>query len=616
MMFLHTLVLLLASVAQQPQADQRPNILWITSEDNGPHLGCYGFEQARTPNLDALAARGMRFDHVWSNAPVCAPARTTIITGVYAPHLGAQHMRSRVPLPDGYVMFPQLLRQAGYYCSNNAKTDYNLIGYGQVWDQSNRRAHWRGRRPGQPFFAVFNFTTTHESQTRKQPHQAIQDPKTVELPGYLPDLPEVRKGWAQYYDQIAVMDGQVGKVLQQLEQDGLADQTIVFYYADHGAGFARAKRWPGNSGLHVPMLAYFPPRYRHLAPPGYEQGSVSKEMVGFVDLAPTVLSLAGANIPGYMHGRAIAGEQRGEDPGYLYGFRDRMDERIDMCRSVRDEHLVYIRNYLSRLPHGQHLDYLFQTPATQAWWRAYQGGDLPVRHRRYWQPRQIEELYDLRNDPAELVNLIADPAYADDLKRLRLVNREHLLRIEDLGFVPEAELHRLVSGQSPRRLFAANSSEQMQAWMEAAEQAANPVATEDPIRQFWALQSWLTNKPFVSAKQMEGVAELMAAESLSVAIAAAEYLATHFADLPQAAAARARLIEIADPNYESLYAAVAAWNAIQRVKSWSSQELKLIRALPTAADGYPRPLQSYLPRLLEHFEQTHSESKENGNDED
>ena len=208
----------------------RPNILWISSEDHGPHMGCYGDTFATTPNVDKLAARGMIYTHVWSCAPVCAPARTTIISGMYPTSTGAEHMRSLVPYPAGKKMFPQFLREAGYYCSNNAKEDYyNLEKPGRVWDDSSARAHWRNRKPDQPFFAVFNSEKSHESKLRLRPHKQIHDPAKVRLPAYHPDTPEVRQDWAQYYDIVTEADGDAGKRLAELEQAGLAEDTIVFY---------------------------------------------------------------------------------------------------------------------------------------------------------------------------------------------------------------------------------------------------------------------------------------------------------------------------------------------------------------------------------------------------
>jgi len=245
--------------AQQPG---RPNVLWITCEDMGPHIGCFGDTFAKTPVLDGLAERGLRYRRCWSNAPVCAPARTTIISGVYPPAMGAEHMRSLVAMGDGRKMFPQLLREAGYYTTNNSKEDYNLELTGKVWDESSPRAHWRKRAAGQPFFSVFNFVGTHESQIRKRPHEWKHSFEGVRVPAYQPDTPEVRKDWAQYYDNIEEMDTWAGGILKQLEADGLLDDTIVFFYSDHGSGMPRSKRWPYDSGLRVPLILSIPEKYR------------------------------------------------------------------------------------------------------------------------------------------------------------------------------------------------------------------------------------------------------------------------------------------------------------------------------------------------------------------
>jgi arylsulfatase A-like enzyme len=259
-------------------AEQLPNILWLTSEDHGPHLGCYGDSFATTPNVDALAAKGMLYRLAWSNAPVCAPARTTIISGMYPPSTGSEHMRSLVRYPQGKQMLPQLLRQTGYYCTNNVKEDYNLEppkDEARVWNESSRTAHWRKREAGQPFFAVFNSTKSHESQIRTRPHKQVHDPAKVPLPAYHPEAPEVRRDWAQYYDQVSEADADAGKRLQELAEAGLAGETIVFYFADHGSGMPRNKRWLYNSGLRVPLIVYIPGKFKHLAPPEYKAGGSS-----------------------------------------------------------------------------------------------------------------------------------------------------------------------------------------------------------------------------------------------------------------------------------------------------------------------------------------------------
>ncbi|MEL7338562.1 MAG: sulfatase, partial [Planctomycetota bacterium] len=284
-----------SGVASTATAADRPNIVWLTSEDNGPHLGCYGDDYATTPNLDALAAKGLRYKRCWSNAPVCAPARTTILTGMYPPSIGGQHMRSGVALPpDGQGTYPWLLKRDGYYCTNNSKTDYNLFGRGAdtkvIWDESGNKAHWQ-KRPNDdtPFFAIFNFTISHESKLRTRPHKQVHDPAGVRVPAYHPDVPEVRQDWAQYYDKLTEMDSQVGRRLRELEDAGLMDDTIIFYYGDHGSGMPRNKRWPYNTGLHVPLIVYVPEKFKDLAPADYMPGGVSDQLVAFVDLGPTVL---------------------------------------------------------------------------------------------------------------------------------------------------------------------------------------------------------------------------------------------------------------------------------------------------------------------------------------
>ena len=254
-------------------ATNLPNILWLTSEDNGPHLGCYGDKYADTPNLDDLAAKGMIYTRAISNAPVCAPARTTIISGMYPTSTGAEHMRSMTQLPKEFKMYPVYLRELGYFCTNNSKEDYNLAKDGQVWNEGGRKATWTNRPDkNQPFFAIHNFTVSHESQIHKRPHQQIHDPAKVRVPAYHPDTPEVRQDWAQYYDKLTEMDKMVGDKLKLLEEQGLADDTIIFYYGDHGSGMPRSKRWPYFSGINVPLIVHVHEKWKHLASSDYKVG--------------------------------------------------------------------------------------------------------------------------------------------------------------------------------------------------------------------------------------------------------------------------------------------------------------------------------------------------------
>lgn len=342
-------------------AADRPNVLWITSEDNGPQLGCYGDTYAVTPHLDKLAAKGMRYINAWSTAPVCAPARTVILSGMWAPSLGAEHMRSQVPLPDHIKPYPQYLREAGYYCTNHVKTDYNLaVNMREAWDAGSGKAHWNNRAEGQPFFAVFNFTTSHESQTRNKidDKHRIHDPSRARIPAYHPDTTEVRKDWAQYYDRMTMMDRQCGDAIEELSNAGLDDDTIIVYYGDHGSGMPRSKRWPYNSGLQVPLIVYVPDKWRHFAPPDYKSGGSSDRLVSFYDLAPTLLSVCGVDPPAHMHGGPFMGQKEhiAAEPQYAFGFRGRMDERYDLVRVVRDKRYVYMRHYMPHKIYGQYIE--------------------------------------------------------------------------------------------------------------------------------------------------------------------------------------------------------------------------------------------------------------------
>ncbi len=414
---------------------ERPNILWITSEDNGPFLGCYGDPLATTPNLDRLASEGILYENAYSTAPVCAPARCTIISGMYPPSLGTQHMRSKEPVPPWVPFFPKLLRQAGYYCTNCVKKDYNMPEPPGVWDESGRRAHYKKRPPGKPFFAVFNITVSHESRIHRPEKHLRHDPSKFRLPPYQPDTPEMRHDWAQYYDKVEEMDRRVGKLLAELEREGLAGETIVFYYSDHGGVLPRSKRFCYDSGLHVPMILRFPPKFRRLAPGA--PGTRLKRIVSFVDLAPTVLSLAGVPIPSHMQGKAFLGEQAARPREYAYSFRGRMDERYDMVRTVRDGRYRYRRNFMPHRIYGQHIDYLWRAPSMRSWEREWKAGRCNPTQSAFWGPKPPEELYDTWNDPWEVKNLAGDPALRDTLLRMRRACREWMLDIRDTGVIPE-----------------------------------------------------------------------------------------------------------------------------------------------------------------------------------
>lgn len=607
-------VLLLAAAAASFTAiavgADRPNVLWITSEDNGPHLGCYGDKYADTPNLDRLAARGVIYRNAWSNAPVCAPARTTIISGVYPPATGSEHMRSSAPMPAFMKMYPQYLREAGYYCTNNAKEDYNLEKPGQVWDESNGRAHWRNRRPGQPFFAIFNFTVTHESQVRKRPHKAVHDPAKVALPAYHPDTPEVRQDWAQYHDKITEMDRLAGKVLQELDNDGLAGETIVFYYGDHGPGMPRSKRWPYNSGLRVPMIVSIPPKWKHLAPPDYKPGGSSDRLVGFIDLAPTLLSLAGIEPPDFMQGRAFLGKFCQPGPEYLFGFRGRMDERYDMVRTVGDGRYVYLKHYMPHKIYGQHVAYMFETPTTRVWKRLYDEGKLKPPMTYFWQTKPAEELYDLQTDPDEVNNLADSPEHQGVLARMREAHRDWVFRIRDLGFLPEGEIHSRASRVSPYEMGRDGAKYPLEKIFAAA-QAASSLKEGDLARLFdalgdgdsavryWGAMGLLIRRADGVAAGRDALHKALADSAPYVRIAAAEALGRYGTD-GEAAEALGVLMSLASVEKSGVYVALAALSAIDDLDARARSARDEIAALPVKAKNMPNRVGGgYLERLID-----------------
>ena len=432
---------------------QQPNFLWISTEDISAHLGCYGDPHAKTPNLDQLAREGVRYSQAFVVAGVCAPCRSSVFTGIYPTTLGTQHMRCRATLPAKVKCFPEYLRAAGYYCTNRSKTDYQFAVPKEAWDESGGRAHWRNRPdPDQPFFAVFNFTTTHESRiasdsryqesTQSLTKQSLQDPaKLTTLPPYYPDTPVVRKDWARNYDLIRAMDLQAGDLLEQLKKDGLSDNTIVIFWSDHGIGLPRGKRWLYDSGMHVPLIVRIPKKLRidgQGAP-----GTVNNELVSLIDLAPTLLKLAGIKIPDVLQGRAFLGKNLSEPRKYVYGARDRMDERYDIIRAVRDKRYKYLRNYEPFKAYYQYMNTPEKGASMRELRRVHALGQLPAAAARFMADHKpTEELYDLQQDPHEIHNLANSPEHQDILKRMREAHLQWVLETRDLGLLPEPEIVR------------------------------------------------------------------------------------------------------------------------------------------------------------------------------
>lgn len=449
--------LLTLAVAASAQADPppRPNILWISIEDASPDFGCYGDRYAISPVIDRLASQGVRYSRCFTHAPVCAPSRSGIITGMYPTATGVHNMRCKaVPGPEAKC-FTEYLREAGYYCTNNVKTDYQFEPPVTAWDENSNKAHWRGRAPGQPFFAVFNFVTTHESQVR-DPSEATKglvarlapemkhDPLKAVVPPFYPDTPVVRRDIANYYDNLTAVEIQVAQILRQLDEDGLDRDTIVWFWGDHGRGLTRYKRWCYDSGTRAPLIIRVPEKFRALARPddpgSLVPGVVDDDLVAFVDFAPTVLSLAGLEGPPHFQGQAFLGPKRTQKPrDYVYAARDRMDERYDLIRSVRDTRYRYVRNFMPWLSKAQHVSYGDQMPMLREMRELFAAGKLEGPALDFFEPiKPFEELYDTEADPDEVRNLANDPKYAEVLFRLRNELERWMIEVGDIGFIPEA----------------------------------------------------------------------------------------------------------------------------------------------------------------------------------
>lgn len=443
--FMYLIFVFFASVyGQQNPLKKAPNILWLMTEDISPYLACYGDSTVKTPNLDRLAKEGVVYKNVFDVSGVCAPSRSCLITGMYPTSIGTDNMRTlktypqngipnySVVLPPRVKMFSELMRINGYYCTNNSKQDYQFIAPRSGWDESSGKAHWRNRPEGKPFFSVFTFNVTHESQIwEKKNDPLLADPAKVPLPPYYPESPVIRKDVARMYSNIVEMDTQVGGIIKQLEDDNLLDKTVIIWFSDNGGPLPRGKREIYDSGLHVPMIIRYPDK--KLA------GTVNENLISFVDFAPATLSLAGIKIPEYMQGMPFLGSEKAQQPRkYIYAARDRMDSEYDIVRAVRDKRFKYIKNFQPEKPYMQNIAYRKQMDLMNELLRYEKEGKLDETQKLWFRKsKDPEELYDTQADPFELHNLALDPQYAKKLKELQNQLSDWMKRVDDKGFIPE-----------------------------------------------------------------------------------------------------------------------------------------------------------------------------------
>lgn len=448
--------------AINPTLPQRLNILWLVAEDQSPNIPMYGDSTVVTPNLNRLASEGVVYDNFYSPSPVCAPSRAAIITGMYPNSIGAGHMRTGPwyrgrpsaealknykALPEGFVpyeavpgpeikMFSEILRSQGYYCTNNAKEDYQFVKTPTAWDENGTEAHWKGRNENQPFFSVFNFGVTHESRiwAKMEDSLWVDQNLSVPIPPYLPNTEIGKRDVRRMYSNILEMDAQVGKVLEQLEEDGLLEETIIIWYSDHGGPLPRQKRLLYESGIKVPMIIRFP---KKLA-----AGERDDRMISFIDLAPTMLSITGINPPEYMDGKAFLGEfMRTTEPEYIFAAADRFDEVYDRNRAVKDKRFKYIKYHYPEKSMFLRVAYRDQQPIMQELHRLKDANQLTQAQRLWFrETKPEEELFDTWNDPHEINNLAKDPQFREKLEELRKACDIWTASINDTGLMPEKDL--------------------------------------------------------------------------------------------------------------------------------------------------------------------------------
>ncbi|MCK4751245.1 MAG: sulfatase, partial [Bacteroidales bacterium] len=477
----------------------------------------------------------------FSNAPVCSVARSTLISSCYGPRTGAQfHRKSMVvPMPEGVEMFPAYLRDAGYYTTNNSKEDYNYRKGEWVWDESSRSAHWSNREGDQPFFHKESHPVSHESRLHfnealMETYVPATDPGSVHLFPNHPDTELFRFTGAYYRDKILAVDTIVGKVMGQLEEEGLLESTFIFYFGDHGGVLPGSKGYAYETGLHIPLVVRIPEKFKHLV--DLKPGTETDGFVSFVDFGPTLLELAGIEIPEGIDGSPFLGKNISardiSERDETFGYADRFDEKYDQVRTVRKGKYKYMRNYQPFNPDGLHNFYRYRCLAYQQWREMYNRAELNDIQRHFFEPRGAEELFDLESDPYETINLAGDPGYQEILQKMRSLLTDWVKGMPDLSFYPESEL-RKKAFEDPVPFGQEHSLEiadlvdiadlSLLTFEEARERIEQALLSNDPIKNYWG---WIVCSSF--GDEAERFVELarnhLEHEHLLVRTRAAEFL--------------------------------------------------------------------------------------------
>jgi arylsulfatase A-like enzyme len=535
------LSVVLFSACTPGEETEQANFVWIISEDNSTHyLELFDPHGIATPNIESMAEDGILFTRAFSNAPVCSVARSTLISSCYGPRTGAQfHRRSKlVPLPGGIEMFPSYLHKAGYYTTNNSKEDYNYLKDEGVWDESSRSAHWTNRAAGQPFFHKESHPQSHESSLHfsadlMESYEPVVDPEQVHVFPNHPDTELFRFTGAYYRDRMLVIDTIVGRVIKELEEAGELESTFIFYFGDHGGVLPGSKGYLYETGLHVPLVVRIPKKFRHLV--HQKRGDISDDFVSFIDFGPTLLELAGVEIPQGIDGKPFLGEGvpvRSGDRQLSYGYADRFDEKYDLVRTVRKGRLKYMRNYQPFNVDGLQNNYRYLCLAYQQWREMFRAGELNEIQSQFFLPREPEALYDLEHDPYETNNLAGDPDYLEALQEMRILLEDWVKGMPDLSFYPENMLRSFAFedpvgfGQEHREDIAALvdlADLQLLPYEEARDGIRKVLCSEDPLELYWGL---IVCSAFGerAGEFAERALELCTHEDLLVRTRAAEFL--------------------------------------------------------------------------------------------